>query len=129
MADATPPFDPLRHACVALYETQLGDPFATVHPVPVVVSPPSVAPAPTDGVVDSYIDGEFTGWDGETVFRLQNGQIWQQASYAYTYSYAYNPPVLIYPSGRGWRIQVDGVTETVQVPRLRWRSRVLGRFA
>jgi hypothetical protein len=47
-------------------------------------------------VIESSIDGEFKGWDGSTIFKLSNGQIWQQSSYAYMYHYAYNPPVLIY---------------------------------
>ena len=49
-------------------------------------------------VIESQIDGEFEGWEGDTMFKLVNGQIWQQSSYAYTYSYAYMPDVMIYPS-------------------------------
>ena len=30
------------------------------------------------GVVSSQIDGEFTGWNGKTKFKLKNGQVWQQ---------------------------------------------------
>ncbi|MDR0881742.1 MAG: hypothetical protein LBP55_04270, partial [Candidatus Adiutrix sp.] len=36
------------------------------------------------GAIESQIDGTFEGWSGETVFKLTNGQIWQQSSYAYT---------------------------------------------
>ena len=46
-------------------------------------------------VIESQIEGEFTGWDGETIFKLVNGQIWQQSTYAYTYSYKYRPKVMI----------------------------------
>ncbi|GEM_PF-277188 len=28
--------------------------------------------------IKSRISGDFDGWDGDTIFRLQNGQIWQQ---------------------------------------------------
>ena len=28
--------------------------------------------------IRSHIDGNFTGWDGKTVFRLKNGQTWVQ---------------------------------------------------
>lgn len=28
--------------------------------------------------VVSRIEGEFSGWDGNTVFRLENGQVWRQ---------------------------------------------------
>jgi hypothetical protein len=118
-ADATPPFDPLRGACFALLVTELGDPSATAtaSAPPTVAALSVTAPAPGGAVVDSHIDGDFTGWDGETVFRLQNGQVWQQASYAYVY--AYSPRVLIFSAGAGWRMQVEGVTDTVAVRLLR----------
>jgi hypothetical protein len=35
--------------------------------------------------IESTISGEIEGWDGETIFKLDNGQIWQQAEYDYTY--------------------------------------------
>jgi len=81
-------------------------------------SAPSQAPSHSD-VVESYIDGTFEGWSGQTVFKLTNGQIWQQASYAYTYHYAFRPKVMIYPSGGGYIMRVDGVRQTIQVRRLK----------
>ena len=65
------------------------------------------------------MDDEFQGWDGETIFKLANGQIWQQASYAYTYHYAYRPKVIIYKSGTVYRMKVDGVESTIQVKRIK----------
>ena len=67
----------------------------------------------------SQIDGEFTGWEGETIFKLYNGQIWQQTSYSYTYHYAYNPDVTIYPSKGSCKMKVDGVKDAITVQRLR----------
>src|SRR5438477_12644775 len=29
------------------------------------------------GAIETQIDGEFNGWEGETVVKLLNGQIWQ----------------------------------------------------
>jgi len=69
--------------------------------------------------VDSRIDGEFKGWDGETIFKLVNGQIWQQSGYAYHYHYAYSPKVLIYPSDSGYWLKVDGVDSKIHVKRLK----------
>lgn len=71
------------------------------------------------GVIESQIDGEFEGWSGETIFKLVNGQIWQQSSYAYTYHYAYMPKVLIYNSSGSYKLKVDGVSSTINVTRLR----------
>ena len=95
-----------------------------------VTEPPNASPAatpnqpvavpPTQGVVESSIDGTFNGWDGDTVFKLTNGQIWQQSNYAYTYHYAYRPGVLIYPvSGGGFEMRVEGVTDKIRVKRLK----------
>ena len=39
--------------------------------------------SPISNVIHSYIDDDFEGWEGETIFKLDNGQIWQQSSYAY----------------------------------------------
>jgi hypothetical protein len=77
-----------------------------------------VQESPSTGVIESRIDGEFKGWDGETIFKLQNGQIWQQASYAYTYHYAYSPLVLIVNTGSGYLMQVDGLGGNIKVRRL-----------
>ena len=79
--------------------------------------PPETAETP--GLIESRIDGEFEGWEGETIFKLQNGQIWQQVSYAYAYHYAYAPEVLIYRSGSIYKMRVDGVDGSIAVVRLK----------
>jgi len=85
--------------------------------VPSAVQP---APQPTAAtVIESQIDGESNGWEGETIFKLTNGQIWQQTEYYYYYHYAYMPNVLIYNAGVGWKMKVDGVDKAVGVERLR----------
>ena len=44
----------------------------------------------------SQIKGDFSGWTGETYFRLENGQIWQQRLRGrYTYIGPPNPEVRI----------------------------------
>lgn len=73
----------------------------------------------TSTVIETQIDGTFEGWDGETIFRLSNGQVWQQASYAYTYHYAYRPKALIFADGSTYRLKVDGVDSTILVKRLK----------
>jgi len=67
----------------------------------------------------SNIDGEFEGWDGETVFLLENGHIWRQAEYAYLYHYAYRPKVTIVRDSGSWTMTVEGVSESLRVERLR----------
>jgi len=70
-------------------------------------------------IIDSYIRGDFKGWDGDTLFLLDNGQIWQQSSYAYTYHYAYHPRAIIYKTDSGYKLMVDGVGESITVKRIR----------
>jgi hypothetical protein len=71
------------------------------------------------GVIESQIDGEFRGWEGETIYKLMNGQIWQQASYSYSYSYSYMPSVMIYQKGGIYYMQVKGERESIAVRQLR----------
>jgi len=69
--------------------------------------------------IESRISGEIEGWDGDTIFKLDNGQIWQQAAYDYTYFYAYRPEVTIYQTSAGCRMKVEDETETVLVKRIK----------
>ncbi|MCF8131349.1 MAG: hypothetical protein K9N10_22800 [Deltaproteobacteria bacterium] len=70
-------------------------------------------------VIKSNIDGTFNGWSGETIFKLTNGQIWQQTAYAYMYHYAYRPEVMIINVDGIWKMKVKGVDEMIAVKRLR----------
>lgn len=67
--------------------------------------------------VESTIDGDFDGWVGNTVFRLANGQIWQQTSRSARYLFAHAPRVVI--STAPHRMRVDGIPVEISVRRLR----------
>jgi hypothetical protein len=69
--------------------------------------------------IESTISGDFSGWNGETIFKLDNGQIWQQAEYDYMYSYSYRPDVTIYETSGGCRMKVEDEDETIIVKRIR----------
>jgi hypothetical protein len=69
--------------------------------------------------IETTISGEIEGWDGDTIFKLDNGQIWQQASYDYTYFYAYRPDVTIYQTSTGCRMKVEDENDTVLVKRIK----------
>jgi hypothetical protein len=69
--------------------------------------------------IESSISGDFNGWEGETIFKLNNGQIWQQAEYDYEYNYDYNPEATIYETSAGCRMKVEGEEETVLVKRIK----------
>jgi hypothetical protein len=69
---------------------------------------------------ESRIAGEFNGWSGDTTFKLQNGQIWKQASHAYWYHYAYQPEVVIYESSEGYKLALtDDDSHAIRVRRIR----------
>jgi len=91
------------------------------HPPAIPQQRSSVFPPaqPCSPAIETQMSGEFEGWDGETIFRLDNGQIWEQSSYNYTYHYAYRPEVIIYSSGGGCKMKVDGVSDTISVRLIR----------
>lgn len=54
------------------------------------------------------IISDFTGWKGDTIFKMENGEIWKQDSYSYHYNYSYRPKAIIYNNGYGTKMQVNG---------------------
>src|SRR6185312_1597351 len=91
----------------------------SLNPAPKVEAavPSSGNSAETVSTIESRIDGEFKGWEGKTVFKLQNGQIWQQASYGYNVTFADSPKVSIYQSGSEFRMKVEGIDQEIVVQR------------
>ncbi len=69
-------------------------------------------------MINSQVDGEFTGWEGDTLIKLVNGEVWQQTEYWYHYHYAYMPRVTITTAG-GYKMIVEGISKAVQVERLK----------
>jgi hypothetical protein len=69
----------------------------------------------TPSLIESRVDGEFNGWEGETIVKLANGQVWQQTEYHYSYHYAYGPKVIVYRSGAGYKMKVDGMRQAIGV--------------
>lgn len=66
------------------------------------------------------IDGEFSGWDGETIFKLENGMVWKQAqSDRFFTKTMINPEVVIKSTMFGaWRLEVEGYNKSVKVERI-----------
>lgn len=82
-------------------------------------TPSAPSTAGPQGAIETQIDGDFEGWDGETIFKLTNWQIWQQSSYAYTYHYAFMPKVIIYKASTCWKMKVEDVSDTICVQRIK----------
>ncbi|MDP0492513.1 MAG: hypothetical protein Q7Q71_15815 [Verrucomicrobiota bacterium JB023] len=74
----------------------------------------------TSRVIETRINGDFEGWDGDTIFQLENGQIWKQSEFDFTFHYRYRPKVLIYKSKYGgYKMKVEGVNKSIGVRQLR----------
>lgn len=80
---------------------------------------PEPAPSANPGVIETRVAGDFTGWDGGTLFQFTNGQTWRQVSFGTLYHFQRSPKVTLVATGTGWRLQVDGVPQSIYVRRLR----------
>lgn len=67
-----------------------------------------------NNVIESKIDGAFRGWDGKSIYKLRNGQTWEQSVYKYKYKYAYSPTAFIYDGSSGKTMQVAGTIARVR---------------
>lgn len=65
--------------------------------------------------IRSQIAGEFTGYNDGAVFRLTNGQVWQQRRYKYKYKYKYRPHVRIYQQSGKWIAEFDCMDESIEI--------------
>ncbi|MFC1719608.1 hypothetical protein ACFL00_00525 [Pseudomonadota bacterium] len=70
--------------------------------------------------ITSKLVGTFSGWDGQTLFKLENGQIWAQKGKKKFHSEEIdNPVVTVEPvMFGGWRLQVEGVDKKCKVVRI-----------
>lgn len=77
-------------------------------------------PVDSDGVV-SRIAGNFTGWTGKTQFKLENGQVWEQAeSGSMRGVNVDSPAVMIRPAFMGsWLLKVEGFNQQIRVRRIK----------
>lgn len=81
--------------------------------------------APTETVrapnrIETRIAGRFTGWTGETLFKLENGQEWEQAATGYfTNVNLDHPRVVIKRLAFGYLLTLPGHGETVFVRRIK----------
>lgn len=70
-------------------------------------------------VVEAQIAGDFRGWDGKTLFRLTNGQTWQQrVGGRYRYR-AVEPKVNIHRARFGYYLEIVATGRKVGVKRVK----------
>jgi len=70
--------------------------------------------------IETRIAGLFTGWTGDTLFKLENGQVWEQAATGYyTNVQLDHPQVVIKKLSFGYLLTLPGHGETVFVRRIK----------
>ncbi len=110
-------------------------------PVPTVAAAPAPAPAPTpefskedrddfgfegrriEETPDEFsarYDGDFSGWSGQTLFKLENGQVWKQAQTGRVSFRRSRPMITIRKGAFGsFRLSVEGLNRTIRVKRIK----------
>lgn len=67
---------------------------------------------------DTCIADEFEGWDGDTIYELDDGSRWELASYTYSYSYSYRPKAIIWKDGGRFYLEVAGMPGKPEVRKI-----------
>jgi hypothetical protein len=71
--------------------------------------------------INTTIMGEFNGWMGKNIFKLENGQIWKQVEKSTFYiPKRNNPKITIKPKSMdSWMLYVEGYGRGVKVKRIK----------
>lgn len=72
----------------------------------------------TSDFIESKIDDEFEGYEYGNIYKLRNGQIWEQTSPRYRYRYKYAPDVIIFKRNGAYQMQVEGMDDSITVERI-----------
>lgn len=96
-----------------------------------LTAPPTAAAAQADRVglapergsedaVRSRLLGSFRGWSGNTVFRLENGQVWQQTGGGALAGVSLESPTVSIERGLfgAWYLRVEGYNSRAKVKRI-----------
>lgn len=76
---------------------------------------------PNNEPIVSRLIGRFDGWEGKTIFRLENGQVWQQSDTGELAGVHMDAPMItITPSFSGaWWLTAEGRKSKVKVKRIK----------
>jgi len=64
---------------------------------------------------ESHISDEFEGWDGDTIYELDDGSKWELVNYTYSYSYSYRPKAIIWLDGSRYYLEVSSISGKQEV--------------
>ena len=73
-----------------------------------------------DSPIRSAILGEFSGWDGQTIFKLENGMIWVQDDRDKFYVRDIENPIAVIEPGMfdSWHLHIEGYKSECKVRRI-----------
>lgn len=73
----------------------------------------------SSGVIESYIESNFTGLNSGNIYRLSNGQIWEQTE-AWIWMWVWvRPQVMIYRDGGLIKMKVENIDHAVTVKQIK----------
>ena len=98
-----------------------GTAAAPVMAAPAAPAAPAQAAAPAGDVIVAHLEGSFTGWGNATVFKLDNGQVWEQVDDSVLSIGAIKNPKVTIKRGliSAYYLSVEGVSDTVAVRRVK----------
>ncbi|MBY5816419.1 hypothetical protein HFN60_12255 [Rhizobium leguminosarum] len=64
--------------------------------------------------MNTQVEDDWSGWDGDTVVKLTDGSIWRQEEYHYEYRDYYRPQVTL----AGNMMHVEGMSRAIRVRRI-----------
>ncbi|MFK8015294.1 MAG: hypothetical protein AB8G17_07620 [Gammaproteobacteria bacterium] len=122
--------NPAPAPTVAPAPAPVPEPVSTAPPQPTPAAGTTTQPADfgfeekrmresSDNLTARY-DGEFSGWSGQTLFKLDNGQVWRQAQNGRV-SYRRSRPLITIKKGAfgSYRLSVEGLNKTIRVKRVK----------
>lgn len=71
------------------------------------------------GIIESTIVSKFTGLKAENIYKLANGQIWEQVEPWVWVWVLVNPAIMIYPASGGYKMKVENIEHPVIVRRIK----------
>ena len=69
-------------------------------------------------LIESRLEGEFEGYEAGNIYRLTNGQLWEQISARYRYRYWYRPEVTIVQRDGQYRMKIEPLDDWITVVQL-----------
>lgn len=96
-------------------------PCAATAAAPVLAAPQAPTASPAGDLIVAHLVGSFTGWGNGTVFKLDNGQVWEQVDDSMLSVGAIKDPKVTIKKGliSAYYLSVEGVNDSVAVRRIK----------